>query len=280
MRAALVGQGILRSLTPAMHMAEGRALGLNYRYDLIDTNSDAFRGIALKDIIEIAHGDGLVGLNITHPYKVEVIQHLDELSDSARKLGAVNAVVFQGKKSVGHNTDYSGFLTAFQQELSDAPKKQVLLLGAGGAGSAVGFALLDCGVHNLMVHDIDPARTKTLQQKLLTHHPKADIACTGTLDQPITRQLSGIVNATPIGMDKYPGSAFPLKLLSPDTWVADIVYLPLETRLLTYARTLGCRVMPGSGMAISQAVHSFELFTGLTGDAVRFATEFKRLSTA
>ncbi len=279
-RAALVGQGISRSLTPAMHEAEGRALGLNYSYDIVDTNSASYLDISLREIIQKSNTDGFSGLNITHPYKVKVIQYLDELSDNARMLGAVNTVIFRDGKSIGYNTDYSGFSTAFRQGLGDAPKDKVLLLGAGGAGSAVGFALLDCGAHNLIIHDIEPARAKELRQKLLARHPKANITSTGILNRSITHSLSGIVNATPIGMDKYPGSAFPLELLCSETWVADIVYFPLETKLLAFAGALGCRVMSGAGMAISQAVHSFELFTGQPGNTARFAAEFGRLIKA
>lgn len=279
MRAALVGKGISRSLTPAMHEAEGRVYRLNYKYDFIDTETNAYRKYSLFEIIENARTDGLLGLNITHPYKVDVTQYLDKLSENARKLRAVNTIVFQGKNAVGYNTDYTGFFTAFLKEFDAAPIENVLLLGAGGAGAAVGLALLGCGVHRLQIYDTEVPKAKALRQLLLNHYPLADVRCAEAMDRSVTRSLSGVVNATPMGMVEFPGSAFPLELLSPEMWVSDIVYFPLETRLLAYARALGCRVMTGSEMAIAQAVHSFELFTGFAGDSSRFYDTFTRLST-
>jgi len=277
LRAALVGQGISRSLTPAMHVAEGRAQGLGYSYDLIDTGTARYRNHSLSRIVEQAQTDGFVGLNITHPYKIEILQYLDDLSDNARKLGAVNTVVFREGKRIGHNTDYSGFAASYRLALGDAAKDRVLLLGAGGAGVAVGFALLECGIRELLIYDADSARANGLSVKLQAHHPTVDIHCPQTLEQAVSLGLSGVVNATPMGMANHPGSALPLDLLSAAFWVADIVYFPHETELLARASALGCRVMAGCGMAVWQAVHAFELFTGCAANSGRMAATFNRL---
>ena len=277
LRAALVGQGISRSMTPAMHVAEGRAQGLRYSYDFIDTGMQPYCTHSLSRIVDHAQADGLVGLSITHPYKIEILQHLDDLSANARKLGAVNTVVFRDGKRTGHNTDYSGFVASYRLALNDAVKDRVLLLGAGGAGAAVGFALLDCGIRELLVYDADSNQAHKLVEKLQAHHLPVDIHCPQTLEQPVLRGLSGVVNATPMGMANYPGSALPLDLLTPAFWVTDIVYFPHETELLARARALGCRVMAGSGMAVWQAVHAFELFTGYSASPERMAATLNRL---
>ena len=106
------------------------------------------------------------------------------------------------------------------------------------------------------------------------------IDCINSLEKSILTELNGVVNATPMGMVKYPGSAFPLNLLTPSMWVADIVYFPLETELLVTAQTTGCRVMNGAGMAIFQAVHAFELFTGLKANVNRFIEKFEVLKNS
>jgi quinate/shikimate dehydrogenase (NAD+) len=279
LRVALVGHGISASLTPAMHMAEGRALGLRYQYDLIDTGTAPYRDQPLSHIVRAAQDNGLAGLNITHPYKRDVIRHLDHLSDTAHRLGAVNTVVFSQGQRIGHNTDCSGFATSFRRVLDGVQVQRVLLLGAGGAGAAVAFALLECGVSDLLIHDINPDQAVELVARLQPAFPDACPCPIQALDHAATNALDGIVNATPMGMASHPGSALPLDLLSLDRWVADIVYFPPTTALLAKARAVGCRVMPGAGMAIAQAVDAFELFTGYRADPDRMAQTFNRLCT-
>ena len=274
LRAALVGHGIARSLTPAMHEAEGRAQGLGYRYGMIDTGEAG----DLSGIIEQAEADGLVGLNITHPFKQAVLAHLDRLSETAARLGAVNAVVLRNGERVGHNTDHSGFCASFTADLGDAPKGRVLLLGAGGAGAAVGFGLLDCGAEEVLIHDIDATRTKALGNKLRRCCPDKRIATVPALTPGVAECIDGIVNATPMGMVSHPGSAFPPDLLHARHWVMDIVYFPLETAFLAQARALGCRTASGAGMAVHQAADAFRLFTGRRADPDRMAAVFHRLS--
>jgi shikimate dehydrogenase len=277
LHVGLVGKGIGGSITPAMHEAEGKAQGLNITYDLIDTNTEPWNGLSLSEIIDIAQRDGYDGLNITHPYKIAILDLLDYISDDARRLGAVNTVVFAEGKRTGYNTDFSGFTTSFSRLLGDAPKERVLLLGAGGAGSAVAFGLADLGVEKLFIFDQDTDQAGALASKMKPCFPRVDIQCLSHIDSTIAGSLNGVVNATPMGMAKYPGTAFPVELLAPQMWVADIVYIPLETELLCHARSIGCRTMPGSGMAVFQAVHAFKLFTNLSGEPDRFMKTFAEL---
>jgi shikimate dehydrogenase len=146
----------------------------------------------------------------------------------------------------------------------------VLLLGAGGAGAAVAQALIDEGAGQVLVHDTDPSRAEALAARLGEGRGAvvADLA-------EAAGQASGIVNASPIGMAKLPGLPLPAALVEPRHWVADIVYFPMETALLELAGRLGCRVLPGSGMALYQAVRAFELFTGRRPDPDRMWAAFK-----
>ena len=138
----LIGAGIGASFSPALHEREAALLGLDYEYRLLDLDELGRPAEDVGALVREAQRDGLRGLNVTHPCKQLVIEHLDELSDEAAALGAVNTVVFEGDRRVGHNTDASGFREAFERRLPGARTDRVVLLGAGGAGAAVGHALI------------------------------------------------------------------------------------------------------------------------------------------
>lgn len=275
-RAGLIGSGIQRSLTPAMHMAEGAAQGLDYRYELLDLD---LRGGAefLPQVVREAEERGFCGLNITFPCKQQVIGLLDELSDDAARLGAVNTVVLRNGRRIGHNTDWWGFAQGLRLQLPQADLTNVVQLGAGGAGAATAFAVLQLGVRALTIFDVDAARARQLASAMAGHFPDAVVTAGSDLRQAMAA-ASGLVHATPTGMDKHPGLPLPAELLSSRLWVAEIVYFPLETALLTEARRRGCSVADGGGMAVFQAVGAFALFTGREADADRMRAHFRSLT--
>lgn len=204
-------------------------------------------------------------MNVTHPFKQSVIPFLDELSPNAAAIGAVNTVRFRNGSAVGHNTDCWGFAESFRRGMPAVPFAKVVLLGAGGGGMAVARALLELGTTRLAIFDPDQARAIALVTALGAEFGASRAAAvTGVVRE--VEEADGLVNATPIGMAKYPGIPVPREALRRDLWVADIVYFPAETELLRAARQLGCRTLPGLGMAVFQAVRAFELFTGLTPD--------------
>lgn len=267
-QVGLVGRGILLSRTPGMHVAEGQALGLDYSYDFIDPDAME-RDPTLAELLDEAEAAGFAGLNVTFPYKREVIGLLDGLSDAAGKVGAVNTVVFRDGKRFGHNTDFWGFSESVRQGLPGVARDGVLLLGAGGAGGAVGHALRDVGAKTVFVFDQNPEVAEALAQDIGGRAVR-DLAAAAA-------EADGIVNATPMGMAKLPGMAIPAELIEPRHWVADIVYFPRETELLATARAKGCAVLDGSGMAVFQAVRAFKLFTGLDPDPARMRATFEAL---
>lgn len=277
-RAGLVGRGIGLSRTPAMHEAEGRALGIDYSYRLFDMDDPGMAGASLEQVIETAEAQGFCGLNVTYPYKIQAIEHLHTLSDNASAVGAVNTIVFSDGRRAGHNTDLWGFAEGFRTGMQGAALGEVLLLGAGGAGGAVAHALLALGVRHLWVFDIDPGRVALVIGSLEARFGRGRaVAADGP--ESVASRLDGVVNATPVGMAKLPGSPFPAALIRPAMWVADIVYFPLETELLASARRAGCRVLPGSGMAVYQAVRAFELFTGRRPDPARMRRTFESMGS-
>lgn len=158
--AGLIGAGIQRSLSPAMHQQEGDAQGLRYVYKRIDLEALGLTPDALPELLTAAERFGFAGLNITHPCKQRVLHYLDDLSDDARALGAVNTVVFDNGRRIGHNTDWWGFAESFKRGLPGAPMGQVVQLGAGGAGAAVAHAMLTLGAQSLTLFDVEPERAR------------------------------------------------------------------------------------------------------------------------
>lgn len=274
----LVGKGIQKSRTPAMHEAEGRRQGFRYVYELLDIETMGTNPPPLAEIIKAAEVCGFCGLNITFPFKREVIDHLDDLSETARAVGSVNTVVFRDGKRFGHNTDKWAFAESFRQSMADAARRFVLLIGAGGAGAAVAHALLECGVERLAIYDTNAVAAEELVARL---KDRFGLKRAEQADEPvaIAPQLDGVVNASPVGMATMPGTPFPPRLLTRKQWVADIVYFPLETELLRSAREKDCRTLSGGGMAVFQAARAFELFTGVPPDRACMQATFDAFAT-
>ncbi|MEO8779698.1 MAG: shikimate dehydrogenase [Rhodanobacter sp.] len=272
----LIGAGIQASLTPAMHEGEGDRRGLRYMYRLMDLDLLDLGEDPLPQLLDAAQMSGFCGLNITHPCKQSVIPLLDELSDNAAAIGAVNTVVFRDGRRIGHNTDCWGFEQNMRENLSSAQTHDVVLLGAGGAGAAVAHALLHLGTAHVHVHDLDAARTQGLVEALSGRFGAGRASTVTDLRQSMDR-ADGIVHATPTGMAHYPGLPLPAELLKPSHWVAEIVYFPLETQLLALARSLGCKSVDGRGMAVHQAARAFRLFTGVDANAADMLRDFDAL---
>ena len=272
----LIGSGIQRSLTPAMHEEEARHHGLRLHYQLIDLDVTGATVDALPTLISAVRTMGFAGLNITYPCKQAVIPLLDELSEEARAMGAVNTVVNQGGKLIGHNTDGSGWSWGFSRTLPNADLGRVVLLGAGGAGSAIAHAVLRLGAKQLTVVDSDGPRAAALAANLNTRYGAGRVGSNTDVAVALAT-ATGLIHATPTGMDKLPGLPLPEALLRADLWVAEIVYFPLETALLKAARTRGCATVNGGTMAVGQAIGAFELFTGLKADPARVDAHFKRM---
>src|SRR5262245_12922042 len=267
-QVGLIGAGIQASRSPHLHECEARAAGILCSYQLIDLEELGVGMEALPRLLDSTQQRGFAGVNITHPCKQSVIPLLDELSDDAGAIGAVNTVVFSAGRRIGHNTDCWGFAESFRRGLADVPRDQVVLLGAGGAGSAVASAALQTDVTRLLVHDVDRTRGIALAERLRPRFGPDRISAVTDLS-PAMASADGLIQATPIGMLGHPGLPLPVELLRPAHWVAEIIYFPLETELLKSARLLGCRTLDGSGMVVFQAAEAFRLFTGMAPDYER-----------
>jgi shikimate dehydrogenase len=277
----LVGDGVMPSLTPPMHEREGDVQGLRYLYRPIDLLELGLPGESVGDLLRSAYRLGFNGLNITHPCKQLVLGHLDEVSPDARRLGAVNTVVIREGRFIGHNTDFSGFAAALASGLPGAKLGRVVQLGAGGAGSAVAYALLTAGVRELDLVDMDSARCSARAAELTGFFPDQKITARTTAELPHLMPLAdGLVHCTPVGMAAHPGVPLDMSLVESRHWVADIVYRPIETELVREARAKGCDVLDGGRMAVGQAADAFRIFTGLDADADRMRAHFLELVAA
>lgn len=272
----LIGAGIQASRSPALHEREAEEQGLRCLYRLIDLEILGMPAETVGELLTAAERMGFAGVNVTHPCKQTVIAALDRLSPEAEAIGAVNTVVFGKEGRVGHNTDSWGFAESFRRGMAGAPLRRVVLVGAGGAGAAVATAALSLGVEALTVIDRVPDRAEALAARL-RQRAGSRLVTAGRDPRAALAHADGLINATPIGMAKYPGTPVPTELLRPELWVADVVYTPIETALLRAARQAGCRTLPGGGMAVFQAVEAFRLFTGIVPDAARMLRHFEAM---
>jgi len=264
----LLGAPIARSASPAMHERAAAALGLRCHYQLIEV-AGAGRD-ELKMLLEGVRRLGFAGINVTFPYKEAVVDLLDDLAPGAALIGAVNTVVVRDNRLTGHNTDTTGFARAIAQRVTASSHGAVALIGAGGVGKAIAFALAGLGVQELQIFDSEHAKAMQLAAKLqgltkTTAAPSVEDALRGVV---------GVVNASPVGMLPSLGTPVPDGLLHAGLWVADAVYSPLWTPLLTAARAKGCAVMTGRELAIYQAADAFELFTGLAASTDEMGIAF------
>jgi shikimate dehydrogenase len=270
----LIGANIMKSLAPALHIDAFAAAGITGHYHLMDV--DQLPGRTLPNLLDAVKTAGFLGVNITFPFKQAVIPLLDKLSPEARQTGAVNTVtIAPSGHTVGHNTDRSGFRLNFEDGLgrSSAEGRTAVLVGAGGAGSAVAFALMDLGLRRLAIHDTDPVRAAALAAEVVTHFGAGSCIVSERLSDEIAA-ADGVANATPIGMTGFPGNPVPVEALRAGHWVADVIYSPIETELIKAAAAKGAHVLTGGGMCVHQAVDAFRLFTGITPDAPRMHRVF------
>ena len=264
----LIGSPIMSSAAPFMHEAAAEALGLRAHYRLIDVAGADERGLrAMLDGVRLL---GFSGVNVTFPYKEAVVPLLDALSPGAAAIGTANTVVVRDGKLTGHNTDSTGFARAFKAVLGSPGEAPVALIGAGGVGRAIGFALAELGARALHLFDSDAAKANALAARLgsrMTVRVCHDVA-------EALAGAGGVINGTPIGMLPNRDSAVPAPLLHESMFVADAVYTPLWTPLLQAARAAGCRVMTGRDLCIDQAVDAFRLFTGHEPSRERIGAAF------
>lgn len=258
----VIGYPIGHSLSPSMHNAALRYLGLDYRYFAFEVRPESLgQALAGMRAFEFA------GLNVTIPHKTKVVEYLDELGWEARVLGAVNTICPQDGKLVGHNTDGKGFVRALREDAGvELRGKTILVLGTGGAARAVLLQLAREGASLVTV----AGRVREKASNVIQLIQKACPTCTAravelapaTLQKEI-KKCDILVNATPIGMCPNEGSSLvPCEYFRQGLVACDLVYNPRRTLFLQHAGSRGAIVIDGTGMLIYQGAIAFELWTG------------------
>ena len=270
----LIGANIMGSLSPALFADAFAAAGIDGFYHLIDVDHMPERRLA--QFLDAIRAAGFAGANITYPFKQEVIALLDAVDPEAAQTGAINTVaIAPDGRTTGYNFDRRGWRHSFEETFGrdGAQGASVVLIGAGGAGRAVAFALLDLGAARLAIHDRDGARATALKNDLAKHYGASRCRLASDLAGDIAA-ADGVINATQVGMRGFPGNPVPVSALSAAHWCADVVYTPIETAFIQAATAKGCRVMTGGGMCVHQAVEAFRLFTGVEPDLARLHCAF------
>ena len=272
----LIGRNIQGSLSPALFADAFAAAGIDGFYHLMD--ADRLPNRRLAELLDAIKTAGFAGANITYPFKQDVLPLLDVIDPEAAEVGAINTVaIAQDGRITGYNFDRHGWRDSFAESLGadSARGKTVVLIGAGGAGRAVAFALMDLGVGTLVLHDLDLARAKALAADVAKHYGAARCYLTGDLEREIAA-ADGIVNATQTGMTGFPGNPVPVAAIRPTHWAADVIYTPAETEFLKAAAAKGARTLNGSGMVVHQAAAAFRCLTGETADIAHLYRAFAK----
>lgn len=255
----IIGDPIEHTMSPAMHNAAFRALGLDYAYLAFRVRKEA-----LKNAIAGLKALGIAGLNVTIPHKVDIMPLLDKLDPLAERMGAVNTIVNEGGLLIGYNTDAPGFLQALQSNGIKPGGKKIVVIGAGGAAKGIAFVLAEAGA-SLVVLNRTPLRAEELatQMARFYHQGLKAMALSEANLKEALADADVLVNTTSAGMvpdvDQTP---VPVRLLKPGITVFDIVYNPRETRLLREAKAAGARTIFGLDMLVWQGALAFEKWTG------------------
>lgn len=264
------GHPVHHSRSPMMLNAAFQAAGLNAAYAAFHVHPER-----IKEAVEGIRGLQLRGVNITIPHKVEVMQYLDEIDDSARTIGAVNTIVNEQGKLTGYNTDGIGYVRALKEETGlSLENKRILLIGAGGAARGVGYGLSLEEPYEILIANRTEAKADALAEQLSRRVKVKSISFEEIAHYHKTVDL--VINTTAVGMHPH-SDAVPIKTdwLHEGVLVSDIIYTPRMTRLLTEAQARGAQVHSGLGMFIYQGAYAFEYWTGKTApiQAMRAAAE-------
>jgi shikimate dehydrogenase len=255
---AIIGDPVEHSLSPIMHNAAFQKLGLNLFYVAFTVSPSG-----LKDAVLGAKSLGLRGLNVTMPYKNDVIEYLDEVDATAEVIGAVNTILNSNGRLTGYNTDGTGALIALQENGVSTDEAKMVLIGAGGAAKAIAYEAAQ-DVDQLVILNRTPENAQQLAKGL---NKRFDANITGehlsyvSLKKEL-KDAAVLVNATPMGMNpNVDRSPVPSELLRADLAVMDIIYHPLETRLLKDAKAAGAKAVSGLEMLVHQGAAAFEIWT-------------------
>lgn len=261
----LFGDPLSFSVSAWMHNHVFRKLGMDCLYSPLEVTEGE-----LETAVKTMETWHCAGANVTMPYKAKIVPYLDDLADSARYTGVVNTIVLgENGRKTGHNTDGEGFVQSLYSPLGlDVPSKEYLILGAGGAASAIACTLSSKGVKRILILSRKSSfhRVEGLKKRMDEHFP--GVCAIDEMSEDVLRRAvpahEVIINATKVGMGSYADQTlFDTDLLSPSQSVCDVVYNPRETKMILEAKEKGCKTLGGLWMLVNQGAEAFRLWTGI-----------------
>jgi shikimate dehydrogenase len=260
----IFGHPVEHTFSPGMHNAAFKQLKMNACYVPFAVHPDRL-GAAARAVTALNLG----GLNITVPHKETIIPFLDELSQEAALIGAVNTVEVKEGKLIGHNTDGRGFLRSLKEQARFNPRgKTFLCMGSGGAARAVGFGLALAGASRIFFYDLDQGKALQLAQDIASKTGVA-VQSIGEADRAnCAAEADCLINATPLGLKRNDPLPLDGRLIASRHLVCDLVYNPAFTPFLKAAKTRKAKTLPGLGMLLYQGVIAFEIWTSRKAPAL------------
>jgi shikimate dehydrogenase len=263
LRLGLIGDNIAQSKSPLLHTLAGKLAGLAISYERLVPRE---LGTSFEDTFAACAAGGYRGVNVTYPYKEQAARRVAIADPVVQAMGAVNTVLFEPAGPLGFNTDYSGFAAAYRSVRGERPAGSVCILGAGGVGKAVAFALLKSGLEALWVVDPDRTKAADLASRLRAAAPGLSVELPEDVGA-VADGIDGWVNCTPVGMVGYEGTPLPPERMQGAQWAFDAVYTPLETRFLAAAAAAGVTAISGYELFFHQGVDAWQIFAGRPVDA-------------
>lgn len=255
----LLGYPIKHSFSPAMHSAAFKALGIKAEYRLFEKKTKE-----LTDFFKKLRNGSIGGVNVTIPYKEGALRYLDELSQEAELIGAVNTILVKSKSLIGYNTDGSGFVLSLRKEVGIGPQdKKIVIIGAGGASRAISVHLAREKAANIILSDIISDKAEKLASHIRKNISRVKVSTVKKEElNSGVRTADILINATPVGMK--PDDPLPIdpRILHPRLLVCDLIYNPPKTKLLIEAEKIGAKTLNGLGMLLYQGALAFSIWTG------------------
>jgi shikimate dehydrogenase len=263
-RLGLIGDNITRSQSPRLHMEAGKLCGFDVTYErLIPLDL----GLTFAAVFDRCSSNDFRGINVTYPYKEEVVARADVPDPLTVRIGACNTILFTSGRPQGYNTDCSGFVAAFRSTFGSTSPGIVAMAGAGGVGKAIAFALAQLGTSELRIYDTDANKAERLASILSNAGTTMKTGRSNSIEEA-TAGADGLVNCTPIGMSGHPGTAVPRQHVRGASWAFDAVYTPVETEFLRIASDVGLTIMSGWELFFHQGIDAFRRFTGVEVDPI------------
>lgn len=273
LKLGLIGQSIAKSRAPSLHRMLGELHGVEVSYELHeprDASPEAF-----AETLTRLRAEGYRGCNVTFPYKQIAVAHATEMNRAVAQVGSTNTLRFDGDRVFAANTDYTGFIRGYRGRIGDQPAGRVLLLGAGGVGRAVAFALFDLGATAVDVYDLNADGARALAQALIDAGFNARAVTSAQLPEAAAA-ADGLVNCTPVGHYKTPGIPLDTRLIGGQRWAFDAVYTPLDTEFLVAAHGAGLAIVSGFDLFFYQGLDAYEIFADTRVDPDRVLEPFKQ----